>query len=158
MAFLFTKESEDKISAIMKKYAAHKEAALMPVLYVCQAQDGWVSEDAMAAAAAVCGVAPTRAMEVASFYTMYNRKPVGKYHVQVCNNLSCSLMGSSHIVDYLSRKLGVKAGETTADGLFTLSKVECLGSCGTAPMMQINDRYYEDLTPEKVDGILDGLK
>lgn len=158
MAFSFTKESEDKISAIMKKYSAHKEAALMPVLYVCQAQDGWVSEDAMAAAAAVCGVAPTRAMEVASFYTMYNRKPVGKYHVQVCNNLSCSLMGSSHIVDYLAKKLGVKAGETTADGLFTLSKVECLGSCGTAPMMQINDRYYEDLTPQKVDGILDGLK
>ncbi len=158
MGFAFTKESEEKIGAILTKYAAHKEAALMPVLYVCQAQEGWVSEDAMAAAAAVCGVPPTRAMEVASFYTMYNRKPVGKYHVQVCNNLSCSLLGSGHIVDYLAKKLGVKPGETTADGLFTLSKVECLGSCGTAPMMQINERYYEDLTPEKVDQILGGLK
>lgn len=157
MSFQFNKESQDKIAAILAKYP-NKAACLLPVLYVAQEQEGWVSNEAMTAAAAVCEVPEVRAREVATFYTMYNKKPVGKYHVQVCDNISCSLMGSNHIYEYLSKKLGVKAGETTQDARFTLSKVECLGSCGTAPMMQINDQYYEDLVPDKVDAILGGLK
>jgi NADH dehydrogenase (ubiquinone) flavoprotein 2 len=157
MAFQFSSESLDKIAGILAKYP-NKAAGLLPVLYVAQAQEGWVSSEAMAAAAKVCEVPEVKAREVATFYTMYNKKPVGRYHVQVCCNISCSLMGSGHIYDYLSKKLGIKAGETTSDKLFTLSKVECLGSCGTAPMMQVNDQYYEDLTPEKVDSILDGFK
>jgi len=157
MLFQFNKESQDKIAAILAKYP-NKAACLLPVLYVAQEQEGWVSSEAMAAAAVVCEVTEVRAREVATFYTMYNKKPVGKYHVQVCDNISCSLMGSNHIYEYLSTKLGVNAGETTQDDRFTLSKVECLGSCGTAPMMQINDEYYEDLVPDKVDTILGGLK
>jgi len=157
MSFQFNKESQDKIAAVLAKYP-NKAACLLPVLYVAQEQEGWVSNEAMTAAAAVCEVPEVRAREVATFYTMYNKKPVGKYHVQVCDNISCSLMGSNHIYEYLSKKLGVKAGETTQDARFTLSKVECLGSCGTAPMMQINDEYYEDLVPEKVDAILGGLE
>jgi NADH:ubiquinone oxidoreductase subunit E len=95
---------------------------------------------------------------VATFYTMYNRKPVGKYHLQVCRNLSCSLMGAEHLIEHVAGRLGVRPGETTADGKFTLSTVECLGSCGTAPVMQVNDDYYEDLSEDKVDAILDGLR
>ncbi len=158
MAFEFNKESEDKVKAILDRYSSHKEAALMPVLYICQEQEGWVSQEAMEAAANVCGVHPNRAREVSTFYTMYNKAPVGKHHVQVCTNLSCSIMGSTTIVEHITKKLGIKAGETTEDGLFTLTKVECLGSCGTAPMMQINEEFHEDLTPEKVNEILDGLK
>ena len=157
MTFQFSKESQDKISVLLEKYP-NKAAGLLPVLYIAQAQEGWVSDEAMAAVAKACDVPEVRAREVATFYTMYNKKPVGKYHIQVCTNISCSLMGSKHIYEYLSNKLGVKAGETTKDKLFTLSKVECLGSCGTAPMMQVNDQFYEDLTPEKVDTILDGFK
>ena len=89
---------------------------------------------------------------------MYTRKPVGKYHLQVCRNLSCSLMGAEHLIEHVSKKLGVRPGETTPDGTFTLSTAECLGSCGTAPVMQVNDDYYEDLNEEKVDAILDGLR
>jgi NADH:ubiquinone oxidoreductase subunit E len=88
---------------------------------------------------------------------MYNRKPVGKYHVQICRNISCSLLGAEHLIEHVSRKLGVRPGETTPDGRFTLAKVECLGSCGTAPVMQVNDEYHEDLTVESIDRILDQL-
>ena len=89
---------------------------------------------------------------------MYNKKPVGKYHIQVCTNVSCSLLGAEHIVEFLSKKLGIKKGETMPDKKFTLSEVECLGSCGTAPMMQINHDYYENLNEEKIEEILKGLK
>lgn len=157
MAFQLTKESQDKITAILAKYP-NKAAGLLPALYIVQAQEGWVSDEAMSAVARICEVPEVRAREVATFYTMYNKKPVGKYHVQVCSNIACSLMGSNHIYEYLAEKLGIMAGETTKDKLFTLSKVECLGSCGTAPMMQVNDHFYEDLTPEKVDKILDGFE
>ena len=95
---------------------------------------------------------------VAAFYTMYNKKPVGRYHIQVCTNVSCSLLGSEHIVEFLSKKLGIKKGETTHDKKFTISEVECLGSCGTAPMMQINDGYYEDLTEQRIEEILRELR
>jgi len=104
--------------------------------------------------AEVMDLPPTEVASVASFYTMFNRQPVGENLIQVCTNISCSLLGAEHIVEYLKNKLGIDVGETTPDNKFTLVTVECLGSCGTAPMMQINDTYYENLTEEKIDQIL----
>jgi NADH-quinone oxidoreductase E subunit len=103
------------------------------------------------------GTSPAEIEGVATFYTMYNRVPVGKYHVQICRNISCSLLGAEHLIEHVSKKLGVRPGETTPDGKFTLAKVECLGSCGTAPVMQVNDEYHENLTVESIDRILDQL-
>ena len=100
---------------------------------------------------------PAKVLHVATFYTMFNKRPVGKYHIQVCTTLSCMLRGSDDLVDHLKKKLGIEVGETTPDGKFSLVRVECLGSCGTAPMFQLNDDYHEDLTIEQVDQILDGL-
>jgi NADH-quinone oxidoreductase E subunit len=102
--------------------------------------------------------APARVLGVVSFYTLYNMKPVGRHHIQVCRTLPCALRGAENVTRLLKKKLGIEPGQTTADGRFTLSEVECLASCGTAPMMQVNDDYYENLTEEKIDEILDGMK
>ena len=118
---------------------------------------GHVSDEAIVYVAGLLGLSPARIEGVATFYTMYNRKPVGKYHVQICRNISCSLLGAEHLITHVAEKLGVKPGETTPDGRFTLSQVECLGSCGTAPVMQINDDYHENLTEASIDAILDKL-
>jgi NADH-quinone oxidoreductase subunit E len=135
-----------------------RQAAILPTLHLAQREFGSLSAEAISYVAALLGFTEARIEGVATFYTMYNRKPVGKYHLQVCRNLSCSLMGAEHLIDHVSRRLGVAPGGTTADGRFTLSTVECLGSCGTAPVMQINDDYHENLTEESVDAILDGLR
>ena len=145
-----------EIDDIQKKYPT-KRSAVLPSLYVAQGEQGYLTQEAMAEIARILEIPPTQVYEAATFYTMYNKKPVGKYHIQVCTNLSCSLLGADHLVEYLSTKLGVKKGETTEDKRFTLSTVQCLGSCGTAPMLQLNDDYHEDLTEEKIDKILDGL-
>ncbi|MBV5324685.1 MAG: NAD(P)H-dependent oxidoreductase subunit E, partial [Rhodospirillaceae bacterium] len=131
--------------------------AVMPLLDLAQRQDGWVSRAAMEAIAGMLDMAPIRVEEVATFYTMYNRKPVGKFHVQVCTNLPCMLRGSDDVVAAAKTALGVDFGDMTADGLFTLSEVECLGACVNAPMMQINDDYYEDLDAESTKAVLDGI-
>ena len=133
------------------------EAAILPALYLAQRELGYVSLEAMEYVAGLLGVSPARIYGVATFYTMFNKEPVGKYLVQVCCNLPCALLGAEEVFDYISEKLGIKEGETTPDNKFTLMKVECLGACGNAPVMQINDQYYEDLTPELVDKILDKL-
>ena len=130
---------------------------MLPTRRLAQEEFGYVSSDVMEFVAKLLDVPVARVRGVATFYTMYDKKPVGKYHIQVCQNLTCSLMGAESIISYLERKLGIKVGETTDDKRFTLSRVECLGACGTAPVMQINDDYYEDLTPEKVEEILKGL-
>jgi len=117
-----------------------------------------VSLEAMEYVAGLLELSPANVYGVASFYTMYNKEQVGKYLVQVCMNLPCAMVGAEEVLEHISEKLGIKEGETTSDEKFTLMKVECLGACGAAPMMQINDEYYEDLTPAKVDEILDGLK
>jgi NADH-quinone oxidoreductase subunit E len=108
--------------------------------------------------ASIIEIKPIEVMEVVSFYTMFNMNPVGRYHLQVCTNLSCSLLNSRHMLNHLQDKLGIKTGETTKDNKFTLSTVECLGSCGTAPMMQVNDEFHENLTKQKIDTILESLK
>ncbi len=131
-----------------------KRAAVKSVLWLAQREFGTLTQEVEGYLSDLMDVPVSHIHGVASFYTMFNKEPVGKYHIQVCHNLSCSLLGAEHLITYLEDKLGITVGETTEDGLFTLSTVECLGSCGTAPMMQINDDYYENLTPEVVDGII----
>ncbi|MBI4211834.1 MAG: NADH-quinone oxidoreductase subunit NuoE [Deltaproteobacteria bacterium] len=156
MKFQFTKEREAKLPNIFAKYPT-KRAAMLPILWLVQEQEGWISEEAMQVVAAKLELAPGAVQEVVSFYTMFNRKPLGQHHIQVCNNFCCRLRGADWLVDYVKQKTGCKVGETSSDGRFHLSTVECLASCGTAPMMQINNDYYENLTPEKVDKILKDL-
>eukprot|EP01125_Pyxidicula_operculata_P013088 TRINITY_DN4332_c0_g1_i1.p1 TRINITY_DN4332_c0_g1~~TRINITY_DN4332_c0_g1_i1.p1 ORF type:complete len:213 (+),score=40.88 TRINITY_DN4332_c0_g1_i1:67-705(+) len=151
--FEFTSENWEKAKHIMAKYPSHyKRAAIMPLLDLAQRQaGGWLPLAAMNKVATVCGVAPMAVYEVASFYTMYNRTPVGKYFVQVCGTTPCQLRGSEALMEAIEKHLHVHSGETTSDKMFTLLEVECLGACVHAPMIQINDDYYEDLTPE--DGV-----
>jgi NADH-quinone oxidoreductase E subunit len=159
-SFAFSAENQAKVKAILAKYPPSKQAsAVMPLLDLAQRQHpGWLTQAAMDHIAEMLGMAPIKVYEVATFYTMYNLNPVGRNHVQVCTNLPCWLRGSDEVALACKDKLGVDFGETTSDGLFTLSEVECLGACVNAPMMQINDDYYEDLSKESVVAILDALK
>lgn len=151
---MLSTELKEKIKQLKTRYPRPK-SALLPALHLAQrAHDGWLSDDLMIEVAEEMGLPPAEVRSVASFYTMFNRRPVGKHLVQVCTNISCSLLGAEHIVEHLKRVLGIEVGQTTEDGLFTLLEVECLGSCGTAPMMQIDDSYYENLTVGRVDEIL----
>lgn len=157
--FAFTSENLEKAKAVIAKYpAGRQQSAVMPLLDIAQRQEGWVSQAAMEVIAGMLEMAPIRVHEVATFYTMYNLKPVGKFHVQVCTNICCLLRGSDGVAESAKAALGVGWGETTEDGLFTLSEVECLGACTNAPMMQVNDDYYEDLSPESTRAVLDALK
>lgn len=136
-----------------------KQAAIMAALRVAQDQNGgWLSVDLIEAVAEYLEMPPIAAHEVATFYTMYDLKPVGRHKVCVCTNIACQLNGSDRIMDHLRKKLGVEPGETNSGGKFTLKEVECLGACGGAPMMMVDKTYYENLTPEKVDEILDKLE
>jgi len=152
----FSDTARRELEAILSRYP-NREAAILPALHLAQKEFGYVSDEAIVCVADFLGFTPARIEGVATFYTMYNRKPVGRYHVQICRNISCSLMGAEHLIEHVSRKLGIRPGETTPDGKFTLSGAECLGSCGTAPVMQVNDDYHEDLTEEKIDALLDRL-
>ena len=154
---MLSEQSKREIRKIRDEYP-NPQSALLPALYLAQ-QDhgGWLPEQAFDEVAEVMGLPPTQVAAAAAFYTMLNKKPVGRHLIQVCTNISCSLLGAEHLLSYISRKLGIDVGETTGDGKFTLLEVECLGSCGTAPMMQVDDLYHENLTEEKVDQILAGL-
>ena len=145
---------------IISRYPEGKQkSALIPLLHLAQAEfDGWLSPKTMDYVASLLHIQPIEAYEVASFYSMFNLEPKGKCIIEVCRTSSCWLRGSNEIVDHIGKKLGIKDGETTADGLFTLKTVECLGSCGTAPMMMIGAQFHEHLTNEKVDGILEKCK
>lgn len=133
-------------------------SALLPALHVAQNQLGWVSREAMEEVADMLGLEPDEVEEVASFYTMYYKEPVGTYVLEVCKTAPCSFMGADDIVDYIGEKLGIAPGQTTPDGMFTLFTVECLAACHRAPMMQVNHRYYQDLTPEKVDALVEAAR
>jgi NADH-quinone oxidoreductase subunit E len=156
MGLSFSNQSKQEIEGVLDKYPT-KEAAILPALYIAQKEFGYVSLEAMECVAEEIGVTPARIYGVATFYTMYNKKKVGKNLVQVCCNISRAMNGADEVFSYISKKLGIKNGETTSDEKFTLMKVECLGACGNAPMMQINDDYFENLTPESVDEVLDKL-
>ena len=156
--FKLSEEGKKKVEAELKRYEA-KESAIIPSLYVAQAENkGWVSAEVIAELSRVMDIPESRINEVFKFYTMFNQVPTGKYHVQVCTNISCALEGSRELASYIAKEIGVKYGEVSKDGRFTVSKVECLGSCGTAPMMQVNDKYYEKLTPESAMNLLRGMK
>ena len=156
MSVAFSDAGRAEFEALLARYP-DKGAVILPALHLAQREFGYVSDDAIVYIAGLLGTSPSVIEGVATFYTMYNRKPVGKYHVQICRNLSCSLMGAEALIARVSGKLGIRPGETTADGKFTLSEVECLGSCGTAPVMQVNDDYHENLDEASIDAILDGL-
>ena len=155
--YKLSKETTDKIKQLAKKYP-EKRSALLPSLYLIQDEFGWLPDPAIRQLAELLDLAPNKIYGVATFYTMFNVEPVGKYHIQVCRNVSCQLMGAKTIIEHLSKKLGIKPGETTSDGKYTLSTVECLGACGSAPVMMINDKYYENLSEQKVDEILQTLQ
>jgi NADH-quinone oxidoreductase subunit E len=157
---LFTPEIRAEIDRWVAKYPPEwKQSAVMGALSIVQdANGGWLSQKLLDDVAAYLDMPPIGVYEVASFYSMYELKPVGHHKICVCTNVSCMLNGCDRIVEHLEGKLGAHLGETTPDGRFTLKEVECLGACGGAPMMQIGKQYYENLTPEIVDSILEGLE
>ena len=156
MEIKFTEENLKRLE-VSKSHYPTTEAALMDALWLAQEQFGWLSVDVMKYVGKLLNIPYEHILGVVEFYTMYNNKPVGKYHLQVCTNISCMLCGGYDIMDYISDKLDIRAGETTPDGKFTLSEAECLGSCGTAPMLQLNNYYEENLTKEKIDNLLEKL-
>lgn len=149
-------EFEKKVDEIVARYPEPR-GALLPVLWEVQNAKGWIDPEAEAWVAERLGTSPAHVHGTVTFYTMYKQRPMGKYHIQVCTTLSCMLRGSDDLLGHLERRLGIKPGQVTRDGRFSLVRVECLGSCGTAPMFQLNDDYHEDLTIEAVDRLLDGL-
>lgn len=156
----FKQESLDKIQELVSHYPEGKQkSALLPILHLAQAEsDGWLDVPVMDYVAGLLQIEPIEVYEVASFYSMYNLQPVGKYMFQVCQTGPCMLKGSDDIIAYIKQKLNIEVGGTTEDGLFTLKTVECLGACGYAPMMQLGNSYREHLTKEKVDAIIEELK
>jgi NADH-quinone oxidoreductase E subunit len=157
MALEFSPAAYKKFEETVGRYPK-KEAAMLPVLYLAQEEFGYLSPEAIEYVARLMGQSPAQVSGVVSFYTMLYMKPIGRYHIQVCRTLPCVLRGAERLTSFLEKALGIKVGQTTEDGRFTLSEVECLASCGTAPMMQINDDYYENLNDEKTAEILGSLK
>lgn len=154
---MFAGKSREEIEESLKKYP-NKKSAVMDMLRIAQKERGHITKQDMEEISELLEINPIVVNSAATFYTMYEvDRPIGKHHIWVCRNISCSLLGADHIMSYLEDKLGIKMGETTSDGNITLDVAECLGSCGTAPMMQIDDDYHENLTEEKIDKILEGL-
>ena len=153
----FSEEKIREVQRIIQRYPEGKQkSALIPVLHLAQEEfGGWLSAETMDYVASVLNLEPIEVYEVATFYSMYNLKPVGRYLFEVCQTGPCMLNGSDNIIKYIFEKLGIKPGETTIDGMFTLKTVECLGACGYAPMMQLGKSYREHLTKEKVDAIIE---
>ena len=158
----FSAENKKKVEEILKRYPSGpvgRQAALLPVLRLAQEQFGFVSEEVMTTVASVLDIPPAHVYGVATFYTLFNKKPVGKYHLQVCMNLSCCMEGAEEALGHLEKRLGIRPGETTPDRKFTLSEVECLAACGTGPALQVNEEYHENLkTTEDVDQLLEKLR
>lgn len=155
-AFSFNHDNEEKFNALLKRYP-DKSALMLPCLWMVQYQEGSISLSAMQFIAQKLECSAMDVYSVASFYSMFLLEPIGTHHIQLCKTLSCMLAGSKTLQEHLQHRLGIKAGETTPDGKFTLSLVECLGSCGTAPCMRLNDDYIENLTIEKLDALIEEL-
>ena len=154
MALEFSPEKKKEVEWVISRYP-RKEAAMLPVLHIAQYQFGYISDEVMELVAKTLEVPISRVQDVVTFYTMYRAQPVGKRHIQICHTLSCALRGGGQVVKHLEERCGVKCGEgVSEDGKFSIVKVECLGSCGTAPMVQVNDDYYENLTKAKVDELI----
>lgn len=157
MKFKFTEENISRIESVRKKYPTAL-AAVMPALYIAQEQNGYISNEVMEEVASVLGIDKVNVLSVVTFYTMYHTKPIGKYHIQVCTNVSCMLRGGYEIWDQVKGKLGLDHLKVSEDYKFSLEEVECMGACGYAPMLAVNEDYYENLTKEKVEEILESLK
>ena len=156
--FQLSPEGKQKVLSELKRYES-KQSAVLPALYIGQKENnGFISVDVIQELSKVMEIPEAQINEVFTFYTMYNKKNVGKYHVQVCRTLSCMLNGAAELTAHLCKELNTRLDQMTTDGRFTVSEVECLGSCGTAPMMQIGDKYYENLTPESAMNLLRAMK
>ena len=154
----FSPEVVEEMRSHLTKYPPdRRRSALIPLLFVIQRERGYIDNPGVNFLARFLDLEVTDVWETATFYTMFNMRPIGRHHIQICKTLSCKIMGEPEITEHICSKLGIHPGETTEDGKFTVTLVECLGSCGTAPMMQIGFDYHEDLTKEKVDQILDRM-
>ena len=156
-SFKYTSENEIKFQEYVTRYPKI-DSCMLPALWLVQEQEGWVSPEAMIFVAEKLGKTPIQVYEVATFYTMFNLKPIGKHHIELCKTLSCMLCGSRELKQHIKDTLGIEAGQTSEDGLFHLSEVECMGACGGAPMFALNGQYHEKLTKEKVDGLIKECK
>jgi NADH-quinone oxidoreductase E subunit len=150
---VLSEPAEKRAGEIIALYPQSR-SAIMPLLYIAQEELGSITQEAVEWVAAKLSIAPVQVWEVATFYTMYYKKPVGKYHIQVCRTLPCALRGAKFISEFLHKRLGLKPGEVSRDGLWSFEEVECLGSCGTAPMCQINDVFFENLSEEKLEALM----
>lgn len=157
MPFVLSADREQKLTEILTRYPT-KMAACIPLLHLCQEQNGWVSEEVIAYVSQRLDLSSAHVKGVVTFYSLFNQEPVGRHQVWVCRTLPCALRGAEGILHHCEKKLGIKPGETTADGAITLRTAECLASCGTAPMMQVDTHYHENLSTEKVDEILEKLR
>jgi NADH-quinone oxidoreductase E subunit len=152
----FSEDAKSRYKTILSHYP-EKRAALLPILTLAQREFGWISDEVAEYVGSLTGYPASDVLSVATFYTMLHKKPVGRYHMEICRNVSCWLMGTYSCVDEIKRQLKVESGEVTADGRFSWNLTECLGSCGTAPAMQVGDRYYENLTPAGIRDIIEKL-
>ncbi len=157
MSFKFTEENIIRINELITHYP-EKRPAVMGVLYIAQEQNGWISYEVMKEVAEILDMLEEEVLGITTFYTMYHNKPVGKFHIQVCTNVSCMLKGGYKIYDHVKEKLGIENGGLTNDNMFSLEEVECMGSCGTAPMIAVNEDYFENLDLNQIDQILESLK
>ncbi|MFM8771589.1 MAG: NADH-quinone oxidoreductase subunit NuoE [Candidatus Kapaibacterium sp.] len=157
MSTTFTQEELASITSLKAKYPEPK-AAIMPVLWMAQKKWGWLSEDVMKHVASVMDLPYAHVLGVASFYTMYFKKPMGRHHVQVCTNVSCMLRGGEQLYAHAKQRLGIGHNQATADGTFSLEEVECMGACGGAPMIAINEKFYENATASQLDSLLDACR
>ena len=156
--YVLSAASQEEIKKTIERFQPHPEAATLHVLWIAQRQFGWLPPEALELCAQALKLPAARIEGVASFYTMFKLKPTGKYHVQICRNLSCAMLGAVGASDRVCKKLGIKLGETTKDGLFTVEHVECLAACGIAPAVQVNEEYHGNMRGEKLDQLLDVLR
>jgi len=154
---MLNEDNLKRVDELRKRYPT-SQALMLPVLWMVQEQEGYISEDSMKYVASLLHIPFGHILGVVSFYTMLQKDRIGKYHIEVCTNVSCMLRGSGKILEHIEQRLGLKVGETSPDMKWTLSEAECMGSCGTAPMLAIGDEYYENLTLEKIDKLIDNLK
>jgi len=154
---MLNEENNKKLEFLRSRYPT-TQALLLPVLWMIQEQEGYISEESMKYAGVLLQIPYSHVLGVVTFYTMLQKKATGRHHIEVCTNISCMLRGSGKILEHIEKRLGIKAGETSPDKKWTLSEVECMGSCGTAPMLAIGEEYYEQLTMEKVDNLLESLQ
>ena len=157
MSFSISEEGKERVQKLLEQYP-QKQSAVMPILFIVQEENEHISDEAIDWVSEQTGISPVHVMELVTFYTMYRREPLGRYHIQVCRTLSCGLCGAKGLMEYIHKRLGIEPRQVSEDGLFSYEYVECLGSCGTAPMCEINDTYFENLTPEKLGEVMDRIE